>query len=331
MIKFISRVTAVALLSSTALLTGSVMAQAETLRFAYGSNATPTVEGMQKFAELLEEKTGGELTIQFFPDSQLGGERELVEMVQGGMLDMTKVAGGLLESFAPVYGVFSMPYLFDSPEHFYAAMEDPEIVDPIYHATEASGMIGVTYYDSGARSFYMSAGPVEHVSDLAGKKIRVMQSPTSIEMVKQLGGSPIAMGQSEVYTSLQQGVLDGAENNEFALTIAGHGEVAKYYSYDMHTRVPDIMLISTATFNRLSPEFQDALIEAAQESTQYQKGLWTEAVEAEKQKAADEYGVQYNYPDVAEFQAAVQPMYEELKAEPEKYSVYEKIRAVAGD
>lgn len=320
----------IALLATVSILATVSSAEARTLRFAYASNATPTVQAMEKFGELLEQKTDGELTVQYFPDGQLGGERELVEMVQSGLLDMTKVSGGLMESFSPVYGVFSMPYLFDDQTHFYRAMDDAAIMDPIYQSTAGQGMVGLTYYDSGARSFYTSDVPIQKVDDLQGLKIRVLQSPTSIKMVEMLGASPIAMAQAEVYTSIQQGVLDGAENNEFALTIARHGEVAKNYSYDMHTRIPDIMLISKTTYDSLTPEEQTAVIEAARESTEFQKGVWGEAVAATKKEAADNFGVTYYYPDVAEFQAAVQPMYEELKSEPEKYAVYEQIRADAG-
>ncbi|MER5173076.1 TRAP transporter substrate-binding protein [Thioclava kandeliae] len=311
-----------------ALMAGAV--QAETLRFGYASNATPTKEAMAKFGDLVAEKTGGGVTVTFFPDGQLGGERELVEMVQGGLLDMTKVSGGLMESFSPVYGAFSMPYLFDDTAHFYRAMEDDAIMGPVYASTEGQGMVGLTYYDSGARSFYTAKKPVETVEDLKGLKIRVMQSPTSIEMVKMLGAAPIAMDQSEVYTSIQQGVLDGAENNEYALTVARHGEVAKYYSYDMHTRIPDIVLISTAALGRLTPEEQAAVREAARESTAFQKEAWTQATEAEKKTAAESFGVTYTYPDVAAFQKAVQPMYDALSETPEKQALVEKIRALAG-
>ncbi|MBB3713555.1 tripartite ATP-independent transporter DctP family solute receptor [Limimaricola variabilis] len=319
------------LLATAALAVTTGAASAESLRFAYASNATPTKEAMAHFGELVEEKTGGEVTVQFFPDSQLGGERELVEMVQGGLLDMTKVSGGLMESFSPVYGVFSMPYLFDSQEHFYAAMDNPEVTGPVYESTRDDGMVALTYYDSGARSFYTKDKPIMKVEDLKGLKIRVMQSPTSIRMVEMLGGSPIAMGQDEVYTSIQQGVLDGAENNEFAITIAGHGEVAKHYSYDVHTRIPDIMLISTATLDRLSEEHRAAVIEAAKESTEFQKQAWNEAVEAAKKQSEEEFGVQFYYPEVAQFQQAVQPMYDELAADPEKQLLFDAIRAAAGN
>lgn len=304
-------------------------AMAETLRFAYASNATPTVEAMQKFGELVSEKTGGEVTVTYFPDGQLGGERELVEMVQAGSLDMTKVSGGLLESFTPVYGVFPMPYLFDNEEHFYAAMDNADIMGPIYEASRDTGFVGLTYYNSGARSFYTASKPINGVADLKGLKFRVLQSPTSIKMVEMLGATPVAMSQAEVYTSLQQGVLDGAENNEFALTIARHGEVSKYMSYDMHTRIPDIMLISSATLDRLSDEHRAAVMEAAKESTEFHKSAWGASIDAAKKECEEQFGIEFLYPDVSEFQAAVAPMYDELKAEPEKYAVFEAIRAVA--
>ncbi|YBV94840.1 TRAP transporter substrate-binding protein (plasmid) [Phyllobacteriaceae bacterium JZ32] len=319
------------ILATFGLLASVSFAHAETtLRFAYASNATPTKEAMAKFGTLLEQKTNGEVKVAYFPDSQLGGERELVEMVQGGLLDMTKVSGGLLESFSPVYGIFSMPYLFDSQEHFYKVMDNEDIVRPIYESTKDRGMVAITYYDSGARSFYTSKKPIERVADLKGLKIRVLQSPTSIQMVQLLGAAPIAMSQDEVYTSLQQGVLDGAENNEFALTVARHAEVAKFYTYDVHTRIPDIMLISTATMAKLTPEQQKAVMEAARESTEFQKSAWNASVEAARKESAEKFGVKFIEPDVSEFQRAVQPMYDDLKSSEEKYAVYEKIRAAGG-
>lgn len=316
-------------LTLVSLSIASASSYAENLRFGYASNATPTVQAMKKFAELVDQKTKGDVTVTFFPDSQLGGEREMVELLQAGLLDMTKVSGGLMESFSPVYGVFSMPYLFNSQEHFYNVMDNPNITTPIYESSKDEGILGLTYYDSGARSFYTSEKVIRNVSDLQGLKIRVMQSPTSIKMVKMLGGSPIAMGQADVYASIQQGVLDGAENNEFALTIARHAEVAKHYSYDVHSRVPDVVLISKATMDRLNPDQRKAIRDAAKESTEFQKKAWTKAVNDAKTMSEKEFGVTFYYPDVSEFQAAVQPMYDELKSDPEKYQVYQAIRQQA--
>ncbi|TYL48796.1 TRAP transporter substrate-binding protein DctP [Marinomonas sp. IMCC 4694] len=142
-------------------------------------------------------------------------------------------------------------------------------------------------------------------------------------------GRLLAMGQADVYSSIQQGVLDGAENNEFALTIARHAEVAKHYSYDVHSRVPDIVLISKATMDRLTPDQRKAVKEAAKESTEFQKKAWTKAVNDAKTMSEEKFGVTFYYPDVSEFQAAVQPMYEELKSDPAKYKVYQAIRQQA--
>ena len=300
------------LMITAALIALATAAGADTLRFGYAENATPTVEAMKRFAELVEEKTNGDLTVQFFPNGQLGGERELVELVQGGLLDMTKVSGGLMESFAPVYGAFSVPYLFDDEAHYYKALDDAAIMGPVYQATADQGMVGLTYYNSGARSFYTKDKPINVPADLNGLKIRVLQSPTSIRMVEMLGASPIAMSQAEVYTSIQQGVLDGAENNEFALTVARHAEVAKAYSYDMHTRIPDILLISTAALDRLTPEQRTAVTEAAKESTAFHKEAWTAAVDATRAEAEKTFGVTFTHPDVAAFQEAVKPMYDDM-------------------
>ncbi|WP_128255450.1 TRAP transporter substrate-binding protein [Falsirhodobacter deserti] len=300
------------LLTTAALIALAGAAGAETLRFGYAENATPTVEAMKEFARLVEEKTDGDVTVQFFPDGQLGGERELVELVQGGLLDMTKVSGGLMESFSPIYGAFSMPYLFDDEDHFYAALDDAAVMDPVYQATADQGMVGLTYYNSGARSFYTEDKAIEKPADLAGLKIRVLQSPTLIRMVEVLGASPIAMSQAEVYTSIQQGVLDGAENNEFALTVARHAEVAKAFSYDMHTRIPDVMLISSATLDRLTEDQQQAIREAARESTEFHKGIWGDSVDAAREEAETEFGVTFTYPDIAPFQDAVKPMYDDM-------------------
>jgi tripartite ATP-independent transporter DctP family solute receptor len=229
-----------------------------------------------------------------------------------------------------VYGVFSMPYLFDSTEHYYKVMDDPKIMGPIYNATEGVGFVGLTYYNSGARSFYTTKQPIESVADLKGLKIRVMQSKTSIRMIQLLGASPIAMGQAEVYSSLQQGVLDGAENNEFAMTIARHAEVAKYYTYDVHTRIPDIVLISKATLDKLTPEQRQAVREAAKESTEFHKKVWGEAVDQAREECKVKFDVTFIEPDISEFQKAVQPMYDDLKGRPVLYNVYQQIRAVAG-
>ncbi|MGC6767994.1 TRAP transporter substrate-binding protein [Enterococcus sp. LJL128] len=326
------------LLSTAGLIALSGCSQSEAaddgkvvLRYAYASNSQPVIDSMQEFGRLVEEKTNGEVSIEYFPDGQLGGETELIELTQTGGIDFTKVSGSALESFSKDYSIFAVPYIFDNEEHFFEVMENQEIMDEIYHSTEDLGFIGLTYYDSGQRSFYMTGGPVNTPEDLKGKKIRVMQSETAIKMVELLGGSPVPMGSSEVYTSLQSNLINGAENNEFVLYTAGHGGVAKYYSYDEHTRVPDIVIMNDDVKERLTDAQYEAVVEAAKESTEFEKEVFKKAVEEEKKIAEEEYGVVYNDVDSAPFQEAVQPLHDQFKNDKNYSDLYEKIRAVADE
>ncbi|UYG00775.1 TRAP transporter substrate-binding protein [Halomonas sp. GD1P12] len=313
-----------------ALASGNALAEQNiNLKLAYAQNAQPVKDALALFGELVEEKSNGSITVSYFPDSQLGGESELVELLQAGAVDMTKVSGGLMGSFSPLYDVFSMPYLFDDEEHFYRVMNDEEIMSDVYQSTQDQGFVGVGWYDSGQRNFYMTNEPIEQVEDLAGKKIRVMQSQTAIDTMKLLGASPVVMAQEEVYTALQQGVLDGAENNEFALTAARHGEVVDYYTLDGHTRIPDIILISNRVIDSLSDEQQTAVMEALEESTQSQVEHWREAITTARTQIQDEFGVTINEVDIAPFQQAVQPIYETLESTPEELAVYQQIKAVS--
>lgn len=229
-----------------ALILAAGAAQSGTQRFGHVRNATPAVEAMEEFARLVAEKTGGEVGVQFFPDGQLGGARAMVEMLQRGALDMTQVSGGLLESFAPVCGVFSVPYPFDDQDQFHRAMDDAAIMGPLYRATVDLGFARLTDDNSGARSFHTVNRPVKSVADLAGLRIRVLQSPTAIRMTGLPGETPVATGQAKVYTSLQQGARDGAGNNEFALTVARHAEVARHCTLEGHSRISDILLVCGA-------------------------------------------------------------------------------------
>ncbi|MGT2784258.1 TRAP transporter substrate-binding protein [Streptococcus merionis] len=301
-----------------------------TLRFAYASNSQPVIDSMKKFGELVNEKTDGKVVVEYYPDGQLGGETELIELTQTGGIDFTKVSASALEGFSKSYSVFGLPYLFDNEDHYFTVMENKAIMDPIYQSTKELGFVGLTYYDSGQRSFYMVDGPIESVADLKGKKIRTMQSATAIRMVSLLGGAAVPMSSSEVYTSLQSNLINGAENNEFVLYTAGHGGVAKYYSYDEHTRVPDIVLMSNSVKERLNEKQYQAVLEAAKASTEFEKTVFKDAVEAEKEIAIKEYGVKFNtIADTSEFRKAVQPMLDEYAANPTYGPIYQSIRDLA--
>ena len=312
----------------TLLFTVSFFSRGETtLRLAYAENSQPVKDALHFFGQQAEEKTGGEIKVAYFPDGQLGGERELVELIQANAVDITKVSSGLMESFSPLYGIFSLPYLFSNADEYYKVMDNPKIMDPVYQSTAAQGIIGIGWYDSGSRNFYMSKSPIKSIEDLRGKKIRVMQSDTSIQTLKLLGASPIAMSQAEVYTSLQQGILDGAENNEFALTIARHGEVARYYTYDMHTRIPDVLLMSTATLAKLTPEQRTIVKDAIRASIEFEKAAWDKEIEKTKQAAVKDFNVEFFEIDKKPFQDAVQPIYDNLKNKPQLYKLYQQIQS----
>lgn len=297
------------------------------LRLAYAENSQPVKDALRFLGDQIEEKTHGDIKVMYFPDGQLGGERELVELTQVGVVDITKVSSGLMESFSPMYGVFSLPYLFADRDEYYKVMDNPDVMTSVYQSTQAQGFVGVGWYDSGARNFYMSKAPVRSIDDLKGKKIRVMQSDTAIRTLKLLGASPIAMSQAEVYTSLQQGILDGAENNEFALTIARHGEVARFYTYDMHTRIPDILLMSSLTLEKLTPEQQRIVNDAIKASIEFEKSAWDAEIEKTKQQAVKDFNVEFFDIDIKPFQQAVQPIYADLKSRPELDTLYQKIQA----
>ncbi|WP_106475700.1 TRAP transporter substrate-binding protein [Phytohalomonas tamaricis] len=313
------------LISAALCLTPASADENFNLKLAYAQNSQPVKDALARFGELVKEKTDGTVTVTYFPDSQLGGESELVELLQTGAIDMTKVSGGLMGSFSPLYDVFSMPYLFEDVDHFYAVMNDNKIMDDIYQSTREQGFVGVGWYDSGQRNFYTEDRPIEQPDDLKGMKIRVMQNQNAVDMIRLLGGAPVVMSQGEIYTALQQGILDGAENNEFALTTARHGEVVNFYSLDGHTRVPDIILINSNTLSRMSDSQRQALMAAVKESTQLEIAQWDAAVAEARRQIQENFDVKINDVDKSAFREAVQPMYEGLKNKPEQYQIYQEI------
>ena len=178
----------------------------------------PIHKSLSEFERLVEEKSDGTIDIEIYPNGVLGSEREMIELTQTGAIDIAKVSTGALESFEQQYTAFGIPYIFDNLDHYYSVMDDRELMEELYTSTSESGFMGLTYYDSGVRSLYTASKPIMKPSDLKGLKIRVQQSPTAIKMIDLMGGSATPMAFGEVYTGLQQGVIDGAESNETALT-----------------------------------------------------------------------------------------------------------------
>lgn len=304
----------------------SLSTEKTTLRLAHNMNEShPIHQSLLHFAELAEEKSDGALTFEIFPNGQLGSEREAIELTQTGAVDATKVSATALESFSPVYALFSIPYLFDGADHYYTVMES-DIATDIYDSTTDNGFFGLTYYDAGIRNMYTIGTPVLAPEDLRGLKIRVQPSETAIEMTRLMGGAPTPMAFGEVYTALQQGVIDGTENNETALTSNNHGEVAKEYSYTEHAIVPDLLIFNQSRWESFSPEEQRILKEAALESSEFHKELWA-AETAEAIANAEEMGVTFHEDvDKAAFRESVEPMHQQVKQDPDLAPFYERIQ-----
>ena len=276
-------------------------------------------------ADRLNEKSNGKLLIKIYPNQQLGSERELVELLQIGSVGMTKVSTATMENFAPNFRVLGMPYLFKDGGHMFRVLEGSVGKDLLESGTDKR-LLGLAFYDSGDRNFYAKT-PIRTPNDLIGKKIRVMPSKTAIDMVESLGGSATPISWGELYTALQQGIVDGAENNLPSFYLNRHYEVCKYFTMDGHTAVPDELIISTLVWNKLSQQEQQWIKEAAMESAEYQKKLWKES-EEEALEGIKEAGVQIIKPDKELFSAKVEQMYKEYEKDPEIKETIEKIKAL---
>jgi tripartite ATP-independent transporter DctP family solute receptor len=266
----------------------------------------PVHQAMVHMQTRLASLSQGTMALLIYPGSQLGNERELIELLQIGSLAMTKVSASPLESFVPEMKLFNVPYLFQDRAHLERVL-DSDIGQDLLRAPSKAGLRGLAYYDAGARSFYTTERPVRHPGDLDGLKIRVQESATAMNMVSALGGAPTPIAWGELYTALQQGVVDGAENNPPSFHLSGHYEVSKYFTLDEHTSVPDILLISEFVWQGLTETQQGWVIQAAQESAILQRTLWGEATEAALNAVA-EAGVEIIYPDKKPFTAQVAAM-----------------------
>ncbi|MEJ2384009.1 MAG: TRAP transporter substrate-binding protein [Xanthomonadales bacterium] len=278
-----------------------------TLRLAHSLDiGHPVHRGMVFMAERVAAYSEGRMRVELYPGGQLGSERELVELVQIGALDLTKVSASPLEAFVPAMKVFSLPYVFHSREHAHRVL-DSEIGRRLLRAPEIARLRGLGYYDAGSRSFYMVDQPVATPADLAGRKIRVMKSQTAVEMIAAFGASATPIAWGELYTALQQGVVDGAENNPPSFYRSRHYETCRYYALNEHTTVPDILLISLRSWERLEPEERRWLQRAVDESVVYQRELWREATQ-EALAAVSAAGVVVTRPDKRPFMDAVAGM-----------------------
>ncbi|WP_037316941.1 TRAP transporter substrate-binding protein [Salegentibacter sp. Hel_I_6] len=300
--------------------------ETKSLKLSHGLSLDhPVHQALAFFAERVEKKSNGELIVEVYPGGQLGSERESLELLQLGGLAMTKVSSAVMENFSPKLRVFGYPYIFQDKEHRYK-LYDSGLGNELLLDGEQYWLRGLTYFDAGSRSFYTTDTPIKTPSDLKGLKIRVMQSPTSISLIKSLGGSPTPVSWGELYTSLQQGVVEGAENNLPSFYTSRHYEICKNFSMDEHSAIPDILVISTLIYNKLSSEEKKWIQEAAQEAAVKQRELW-EIAEKEALEAIKEEGVNITYPDKELFKKQSEHIIKDLKEEePALYSIVQEIK-----
>tara|TARA_R110002051_G_scaffold27432_1_gene66004 strand:+ start:1634 stop:2626 length:993 start_codon:yes stop_codon:yes gene_type:complete len=308
------------------LMAGTAMAQTVLRSSDTHPDGYPTVEGVKYFGELLKERTDGRYEVEVYHSAQLGEEKDTIEQVRSGVLELNRISmapfnGTVKESIVP-----ALPYIFRSEEHMHKVM-DGAVGDQIKTAFEGAGLVVLAFYDAGSRSFYNRQKPINSVEDMKGLKFRVIQSDIFVDMVAALGANATPMPYGEVYSSIETGVIDGAENNFPSYDTAKHYEVAKYLSLDEHTILPEVFVMNKAAFDKLTPEDQAIFKEAATESVAKQRELWAAKV-GESRKIVEAAGVEITTPEKQGFIDAMAPVYAKHVTDPVLIKMVEDVKAV---
>lgn len=315
-----------ALLGTAAMVTAATACEVTLRSSDTHPDGYPTVVAVQKMGEMLKERTGDRLCIDVFHSAQLGEEKDTIEQTQFGVIDMNRVSLGPFNNIIEETQIPSLPYIFRSFDHMHKVMDGP-IGQQILDAFTAHDLVGLAFYDGGSRSFYNSEKPIKSMADLAGMKFRVMQSDMFVDMVAALGANATPMPYGEVYSSIQTGVIDGAENNWPSYDSSGHFEVAKYYTLDQHLIVPEVLVMAKATFDKLSPEDQAAVRQAAKDSVPLMRELWV-AREAESEAKVRAAGSEIITDiDKTPFIEAMAPVYQKYVTSPKLQKMVADIQA----
>ena len=277
----------------------------------------PTVEAIQRMGKKLEAQTSGRISIQMYPSMQLGGEKEMIEQAQVGALQIARISVGALGPVIDELNVFNMPFIFRDEAHMRQVIDGPigsELLEKI-GSNPNTKLIALGWMDAGTRNVY-SNKPVTKPSDLKGMKVRMMGNPIFVETMNAMGGNGVAMGFNELYSAMQTGVVDGAENNEPTVLAQNHYQVAKIYSLTGHLIIPEMFVFSRRTWDTLPKEDQALLKKVSREAQIEQRQLWDDktAKAAEELKAK---GVQFVKADKDAFFKATQPVRDKYGA---KYS-----------
>ncbi len=283
------------------------------LKLGHGLDTAHPVHKAMEFMKLrLEELSSGNVTVDIYPSSVLGSETQCIEQLQNGSLAMTKTSAAAMENFIPAMSVFGLPYIFRDADHYWNVLNG-EVGQELLRQGESKFLRGLCYYDGGSRNFYTKDKPIRTPDDLKGLKIRVMNSKTAIDMVKAMGGAATPIAWGELYSALAQGTVDGAENNSPSFASNKHYEVCKHFTLDGHTRIPDMLLMSSRVWKKLNPEVRDWVQQAANESSVFQRKLWLEKTVEALEQAKNE-GVTIYEVDTDAFAAKVAPMLETVES-----------------
>jgi len=284
----------------------------------------PTTMAVAQMGKLLSERTKGRLAIKVYPNGALGSEKDNIEQLRLGALDMMRINVAPLNGVVPETIVTGLPFVFRSTEHMRKVLDGP-VGDDILASMESQGLVGLAFYDSGARSFY-SKKPIRSVADLKGLKIRVIQSDLFVAMVEALGANPTPMPYGEVYTALKTGIVDAAENNWPSYESSRHFEAAKFYTLDEHSLAPEVLVFSKVVWDKLSPQDQAAIRKAAKDSVPYMRKLWDER-EVKSRKAVEAAGSQViTVANKQEFIDAMKPVYAKFASTPRLAGLVKRIQ-----
>lgn len=310
---------------------GGTEGGAETVfRVAFNQDADhPQAQALTELSDELETRTDGRYALELYTDETLGDQAATIEQVQSGTIDFAVVAGSLLENFESDFSTVNLPYLYESPEHQMSVLNDREVVGELYDTLVDDNIQVLTAYHGGVRNVYTSAGPVETPADLEGQKIRVIGSDTNVRMMELMGGVGTPMAQGEVFTAMQSGVLDGAENNELIYSSLSHDEIAPYYSRTEHLMLPDYLVTNPTVWESIPEEDQAVFEELLSASVDTELERFSTAVD-EATAAAEEAGAQFNDADVDAFREAVRPLHDESVTSDLARSVYDEIEAARG-
>jgi tripartite ATP-independent transporter DctP family solute receptor len=287
----------------------------------------PTVQALMFMARLIEQRTGGRHRIHIFHSRQLGEEKETIEQTRAGAIDLNRTNVAPIGAMIPAANVLALPFLFRSFDHLHRVL-DQEIGDEILSGFQRHGFVGLTFYDSGARSIYNSVRPIRSLADMKGLRIRIQQSDLMSKMIRSLGAEPIELPYGQVLTGLQTKLIDGAENNWPSYVTTGHYKTAPYYTMTEHTMGPEVLVMSTRAWESLSAEDQVIFRDAARESSQHMRSLWLGLERDSRRQARMNGNTIIDNFDRKPFERAMNSIYTSAVMEPDLIQLIERIRKV---